>query len=187
MIEAPDRLAGSTDFPPDVVPDGGPVLIFEVDAASIGDASAPARRCEVRLIGSVRGVRGGERRLPGHAELSAVLILRALTPARLLSSVRELTSTGTTLGPPAPIARRGAVGHALPAAPAEGVPPVAQLEPRELAVLRRLAEGDSTRDIALRLSYSERTVKTIVRDTLDKLDCRTRAHAVALAARRGLV
>ncbi len=51
----------------------------------------------------------------------------------------------------------------------------------------QLADGDSTRDIALRLSYSERTVKNIVRDLLVKLNGRTRAHAVALASRQGLI
>ena len=161
--------------------DGRPVLVFEVDAATIGDGAAPARRCEVRLIGSVRGVRGAQSCAEPADELSAVLILRALSPARLLSSVRELTVGGPGLSLHAAQARR----QALAAHP--GTPPRAQLAPRELDVLHRLAEGDSTREIAQRLSYSERTVKTIVRDILDKLECRTRAHAVALATRQGLV
>ena len=50
-----------------------------------------------------------------------------------------------------------------------------------------LADGESTRGIAERLSYSERTVKNIVRDLLVKLNCKTRAHAVALAVRQGVI
>ena len=50
-----------------------------------------------------------------------------------------------------------------------------------------LADGESTRGIAQRLSYSERTVKNIVHDLLAKLNCKTRAHAVALAARQGVI
>ncbi|HLH14937.1 MAG TPA: response regulator transcription factor, partial [Solirubrobacteraceae bacterium] len=61
------------------------------------------------------------------------------------------------------------------------------LSDREYDVLRMLADGESTRGIAEQLSYSERTVKNIVRDLLDKLNCRTRAHAVALAARQGVI
>ena len=61
------------------------------------------------------------------------------------------------------------------------------LAPRELGVLRLLAEGDDTRDIAGKLSYSERTVKNIVHDLLVKLNCRSRAHAVALATRQGVI
>jgi DNA-binding CsgD family transcriptional regulator len=62
-----------------------------------------------------------------------------------------------------------------------------QLSEREYDVLRMLADGESTRGIAQRLSYSERTVKTIVRDLLVKMNCKTRAHAVALAARQGVI
>ena len=50
-----------------------------------------------------------------------------------------------------------------------------------------LADGQSTREIAERLSYSERTVKNIVRDLLIKLNCKTRAHAVGFATRRGVI
>jgi DNA-binding NarL/FixJ family response regulator len=62
-----------------------------------------------------------------------------------------------------------------------------QLAARELGVLRLLAEGDDTKDIAAKLCYSERTVKNIVHDVLVKMNCRSRAHAVALATRRGVI
>ena len=44
-----------------------------------------------------------------------------------------------------------------------------------------------TSDIAVQLCYSERTVKNVVHDILMKLNCRTRAHAVALATRSGVI
>lgn len=58
---------------------------------------------------------------------------------------------------------------------------------REVSVLRLLAEGETTREIAESLSCSERTVKNIFHDLLMKLDCRTRAHVVAPAARQGVI
>lgn len=61
------------------------------------------------------------------------------------------------------------------------------LTDREFDVLRLLADGSTTREIAEDLSYSERTIKNIVHSVLQKLNCRTRAHAVALAARHGVV
>ncbi len=182
---AVDRIEGPADAFEHTLADGRPVLVFEVDGAFVDDDSVPARRCAVRLIGSVRGGQGPEPRLQHDDDLSAVLILRALSPARLLSSVRELTVGGPGLSLHAAQARRQA-GAVTASAPRETHPAV-HLDDRELDVLRRLAEGDSTRDIALRLSYSERTVKMVVRDILDKLECRTRAHAVALATRRGLL
>jgi DNA-binding NarL/FixJ family response regulator len=62
-----------------------------------------------------------------------------------------------------------------------------ELTSREVTVLRMLAEGEATRGIAQQLNYSERTVKNIVRNVLEKLGCRTRAHAVALATRNGVI
>jgi DNA-binding NarL/FixJ family response regulator len=62
-----------------------------------------------------------------------------------------------------------------------------ELTARELAVLQMLADGMATREIAEELSYSERTVKNVVHDLLEKLNCRTRAHAVALAIRHGVI
>ena len=58
---------------------------------------------------------------------------------------------------------------------------------RELEVLRRLADGDDTKGIAVDMNYSERTVKNVVHDLLIKMNCRNRAHAVAIAARQGII
>jgi DNA-binding NarL/FixJ family response regulator len=54
-------------------------------------------------------------------------------------------------------------------------------------VLRLLAEGHDTRRIAMDLRYSERTVKNVVHDVLTKLNCRTRAQAVGVATRTGVI
>lgn len=61
----------------------------------------------------------------------------------------------------------------------------ALLAPRERELIRLLAEGRDTAEIARTLSYSERTVKNIVHDLLNRLGLRNRAHAVAFAMRTG--
>jgi DNA-binding NarL/FixJ family response regulator len=58
-----------------------------------------------------------------------------------------------------------------------------RLTPREVAVLRLLADGLRTIEIANALSYSERMVKNIVHDVMAKMECRTRAQAVAVVVR----
>ena len=58
---------------------------------------------------------------------------------------------------------------------------------REVAVLRLLSEGCDTREIARRLAYSERTVKTIIGDVIRRFGLRNRSHAVAYALRQGLI
>lgn len=59
--------------------------------------------------------------------------------------------------------------------------------PREVEVLRYLSEGLSTADVANCLNYSERTIKNIVHEVVQRLDLRNRTHAVAYAIRCGVV
>jgi len=61
------------------------------------------------------------------------------------------------------------------------------LSEREMDVLRRLADGDRNRDIALQLAISEQTVKAHVVRIMAKLGARDRTQAVAIAIRRGLI
>lgn len=61
------------------------------------------------------------------------------------------------------------------------------LSQRELTVLRLVAEGYSTREIAKRLSFSERTIKNSIHDMVSRLHLRNRVHAVAFAVRQGLI
>ncbi|MFJ9030927.1 LuxR C-terminal-related transcriptional regulator [Streptomyces sp. NPDC102274] len=59
------------------------------------------------------------------------------------------------------------------------------LAPREVDVLRLVAEGMDTGEIASKLSYSERTVKNVMHGLTTRLQLRNRAHAVAYALREG--
>nr|WP_307796226.1 response regulator transcription factor [Amycolatopsis sp. 195334CR] len=61
------------------------------------------------------------------------------------------------------------------------------LSRRETDVLRLLAEGRDTAEIAAEMAYSERTVKNILHGLLTRLDLRNRTHAVAHALRLGLI
>jgi DNA-binding NarL/FixJ family response regulator len=61
------------------------------------------------------------------------------------------------------------------------------LTDRENAVLRLVADGLSTREIASQLAYSERTIKTVIQDLTTRLYLRNRAHAVAYAVRNGWI
>jgi hypothetical protein len=52
-------------------------------------------------------------------------------------------------------------------------------------VLRLVAEGLPTREVAQQLSYSERTIKAVMQDVTTKLHAKRRSQAVALAVREG--
>jgi DNA-binding NarL/FixJ family response regulator len=64
---------------------------------------------------------------------------------------------------------------------------VSGLSEREIEVLRLLADGLDTSEIARRLSYSERTIKAVLHDVTVRFQLRSRAHAVAYAVRAGLI
>ncbi|MFC9856188.1 MULTISPECIES: helix-turn-helix transcriptional regulator [unclassified Streptomyces] len=61
------------------------------------------------------------------------------------------------------------------------------LSPREVDVLRLVAEGYDTADIATKLAYSERTIKNVLHSVMTRLQLRNRSHAVAFAMRQGLI
>jgi len=134
----------------------------------------------VRLVGVAEGTSPDLVQDAVKAGFAGLLIRSDLTPATLVATVRAV-ACGTGSIPPAVVARLLTdLGRVVGSRAARGV-----LARRELTVLRLLAEGSSTREIAGELCYSERTVKNIVHDTLTKLNCRTRAHAVAVVARQG--
>ena len=67
------------------------------------------------------------------------------------------------------------------------VRPIDALTPRELQVLRLMAEGQSNKTIARELGISEHTVKFHVNAILGKLNVQSRTEAVVQATRLGLI
>jgi DNA-binding NarL/FixJ family response regulator len=61
------------------------------------------------------------------------------------------------------------------------------LSPREVDVLRLMADGFDTNEIAGKLCYSERTVKNVIYGVTHRLKLRNRSHAVAYALRAGMI
>jgi DNA-binding NarL/FixJ family response regulator len=61
------------------------------------------------------------------------------------------------------------------------------LSDRERDVLRLMADGRDTAEIAEQLCYSERTVKNVISGMTTRLNLRNRSHAVAYAVRAGVI
>jgi DNA-binding NarL/FixJ family response regulator len=61
------------------------------------------------------------------------------------------------------------------------------LTPREVDVLRLIANGNANKAIANQLSIGEASVKSHVANILAKLDAKDRAHAVTIGLRRGII
>jgi DNA-binding NarL/FixJ family response regulator len=81
-----------------------------------------------------------------------------------------------------------AISLPAPARPTlDPIAPPQSLTPRETEVLGHLAEGFGNRAIAARMSISEHTVKSHVAAIFGKLGVSTRAEAVAIGVRSGML
>lgn len=108
------------------------------------------------------------------------------TPERLVEAVRAARRGDGTLPPDL----LGRLLQQVGRIQREGGTPSVRLRPlapREVEVLRLLAEGFDTGEVARKLAYSERTVKNVLHAVTTRLQLRNRTHAVAYALREGLI
>ncbi len=121
----------------------------------------------------------------GALQAGATGFLRkdTLTPEALAAAVQAAAGGAGVLAP-------DLLGSLLRGVTADGVngrPSLARRTEREQQVLALIAKGHPTREVALELSYSERTVKNVLHDVVTKLNARSRSQAVAHAVREGLI
>jgi DNA-binding NarL/FixJ family response regulator len=113
-------------------------------------------------------------------------LLKDVPPEQLCWAIRSIAA-GDALIDPA-VTRRLILRFANAARVGEDVPDrLSELTPRELDVLRLLAQGCSNSEIAAELIVEQSTVKTHVGRILMKLDLRDRVQAVVLAYESGFV
>ena len=63
----------------------------------------------------------------------------------------------------------------------------AALSPREIEILRHVALGETSKEIAMQLGIRERTVNWHLARAYEKLGATSRAEAVAIAIESGIV
>jgi DNA-binding NarL/FixJ family response regulator len=174
-----------------------------LDGEHVGNAAAVVAILDAFDVGSIRELQRLRRafRVPlllVVPEIDEALLLRAteigvggvmrrcdLTASGLASATRSV-ATGDGSLPPDAIGRLfGAMErlHQRVLAP-NGLTPHGLTE-RELKVLRLVADGLDTAEIAHELAYSERTIKDILHQVTTRLDLRNRTHAVAYALKAG--
>jgi DNA-binding NarL/FixJ family response regulator len=105
-------------------------------------------------------------------------LLKDAPREELIRAVRAAHSGQSVLAPSVASALIGLVG---------GGGQETALSPRELEVLRLVAEGSTNQAAARKLKISETTIKTHLLHIYDKLGVRDRAAAVAAAYKRGLI
>jgi DNA-binding NarL/FixJ family response regulator len=113
-------------------------------------------------------------------------LLKVAPPEHLIDAVRTVAA-GRGLLDPAVTLRVIAAFADAPPVPVPASPTLELLTPRELDVLRLVAEGLTNAQIAARLYLGEATVKTHLSRVLLKLELTTRVQAVVYAYESGLV
>lgn len=112
-------------------------------------------------------------------------LLKDAPPSQLLHGIRTVQTGQALLDPE--VTRRLVGRYATRIRPTGNTPQDIPLTPRELEVLRLIADGFSNGEIAMTLLISPETVKTFVSRILAKLGVRDRVQAVVYAYRQGLV
>jgi DNA-binding CsgD family transcriptional regulator len=159
-------------------------------ALAVLGGACGAREAAARLLGAAEAEAAAEaigERLAVPPEGAAF----ARTAGRLRADLGQAAyerwfAAGRGLGREAVAADVGAVLAAASAAASGPGPGGHGLTPRELEVLRLLAEGRSDREIAAALFVSRRTAATHVAAIFRKLGVSSRAAAAAYAVRHGL-
>jgi len=111
-------------------------------------------------------------------------LLKDAPPAQLLHGIRTVASGAALIDPEVTRQLVGKFAARIRPAGTQATEPA--LTPRELEVLRLIADGQSNSEIAATLVISQETVKTYVSRILTKLDLRDRVQAVVYAYRHGL-
>ncbi len=117
------------------------------------------------------------------------------TPVKTLLFAIQTAARGEMLIQPEIMARVLAYAHQTARdeqasaleAPAPRLPGSMELTRREREVLSGVAHGERSKEIALRLGITERTVRAYLTSIYAKLDVDSRAAAVAVALERGLL
>jgi DNA-binding NarL/FixJ family response regulator len=140
-----------------------PVVDDDVDVVIVSPKAAEERRFTRPLV--VCGELPA-RLAPGN-EVMAVLGRASLTAEQLLASIHAAAAGLRVVNSD------------------DGVAP--RLAGRGLEVLALLAAGADTREIAEQLGYSDRTIKSVIRDVQLRLGAKNRVQAVAEGIRQGLI
>ncbi|MBI4498835.1 MAG: response regulator transcription factor [Chloroflexi bacterium] len=175
-------LAALDQLPPDRAPEVvvvAPESADEMDALLEHAATDPALR--VVVLGPVAG---DERLGEVFAARPWAYVPRDASGEELGAAVAAVARGLIALHPGLALRLAEAGSAPLPGGPAT---PGADLTPREREVLHLVAQGLPNKAIAAHLGISEHTVKFHVASVLAKLGAASRAEAVRLGARRGLI
>jgi DNA-binding NarL/FixJ family response regulator len=177
LVSARSLAEGSGEYGrPDVVV----VVADHVDGATLQRITS-VRRAGTRVVLLAKDIDGPDVLDTVNAGASAIVRRAEATDERLSEAIRVAAAGDGSLP-------RDVVTHLFEQVDQGGSSSANPgLTHRELRILRLLADGLSTLEIAREMAYSERTIKQAVHAITTRLKLRNRSHAVAYAVRKGLI
>ncbi|HVC26005.1 MAG TPA: response regulator transcription factor [Acidimicrobiales bacterium] len=163
------------------------VVTDEVDDAATRSVRALLRAGVLRVLVVATAI--DDRGVLRAVEAGACAILRRVdaSPEKLAAVVAAATEGHGTLPPDLLGSLLTKVGRLERDARGARGPSPDGFSEREVEVLRLVADGFDTAEIAGRLGCSERTVKNVIHDVTARHALRNRCHAVAYAIRAGAI
>ncbi|MFC8132392.1 response regulator transcription factor [Streptomyces sp. NPDC057302] len=163
------------------------LVACSVDEATLLSLRTLVRVKDVRAVLVVDRMREADLLDVVGCGVTSIVWRREATPARLLRAVLAAHRgdgdvPGDLLG-----TFLTRMGQLKSSAPGPAGPPTMGMTAREVEVLQLVAEGLDTGQIAVKLAYSERTVKNVLQNLTSRLQLRNRTHAVAYAVRAGYI
>ncbi|MBT8084864.1 MAG: response regulator transcription factor [Woeseia sp.] len=160
------------------------IFLMDIALPGINGIEAAARICEVRpdariIMLSMHA--NGEYVRRAMSNGAAGYILKNMAPSELEQAIAKVAAGGQYLSP--------AIADAIVATGADGnhAPVLDALSRRQLEILGLLADGHSTREIAVNLSISAKTVETHRSQLMQRLEIYDVPGLVRFAVRHGLV
>ncbi|UKY53269.1 response regulator transcription factor [Streptomyces inhibens] len=165
-------------------------LVERFDELAAAELRRLIRGGDQRVVLIARDLREPELMTVVEYGVRAILWRHQATPQRLLRAVQS-AARGEGHLPPDLISRLltqvGQFRRSAMASTSVALVPTVGMAPREVDVLRLIADGLDTRQISEKLAYSERTVKNVLHALMTRLQLHNRAHAVAYALREGYI
>lgn len=165
-------------------------LIDRFDDMAAAELRRLARGGEQRVVLIAGNLREPDLMTIVEYGVRAILWRHQATPQRLLQAVQSAARGEGDL-PPDLISKlliqMGRLRRSTVTSGPVAWAPTAGMAPREVDVLRLVADGLDTRQISEKLACSERTVKNVLHALMTRLQLHNRAHAVAYALREGYI
>jgi DNA-binding NarL/FixJ family response regulator len=175
------------DSPEHAEADVALIVADEVDQETLRAIRAARRNATARVLLIVTQVDDAGLLAAVEAGVSGLVRRADATPAALANALR-VAAAGDGTVPPDLLGRLlSQISRLQRQLLAPRGLTLAGLNQREIEVLRLVADGLDTGEIAKQLSYSERTIKNVIYGITTRLQLKNRSQAVAYAVREGLI